>query len=237
MRRRMLAGTLVILAFALPARSGAGPAIMFDKEVHDFGKVFSGEQVEATFEMSNTGDEKLVIDKVRTSCGCTKTIQGSTELEPDGKSKIVAALDTAGMKAGDKKKSVTVYSNDPKRPKVKLKLLAQVIQELKVEPSDLAVKLGTYVEEVSFPVKMWNDSDKPVKLTGVQVFGEDLVQAKLNPENLVIKPGASRRLSIDLELKKKEGKNFYLGRIRVKTDHPREKEIGLKFLVHFLSTD
>jgi hypothetical protein len=233
----MLVGILVILAFALPVRSGAGPTITFDKEVHDFGKVLSGEEVEATFQITNTGDEKLVIDKVRTSCGCTKTIRGSSELEPNGKSKIVAALDTVGMKAGAKKKTVTVLSNDPKRPRVDLKLLAEVIQELKIAPSDLAVRLGAYVEDVSFPVKMWNNSNKPVKLTGAEVLGDELVQAKLNPEKLVIEPGTPRRLSIDLKLKKKEGKNFYLGRIRVKTDHPREKEIGLKYLVHFLGAE
>lgn len=237
MQLRMLVGTLVILMFAVPVLSGASPIITFKEEVHNFGKVLSGEAVSATFEVTNTGDEKLVIEKIRTSCGCTKTIQGNKELAPNEKTKIVATLDTVGMKAGNKKKSVWVLSNDPKRSKVTLRLLAEVIQELKIEPSSLAVKLGKYIEEISFPVKMWNDSDKAVRLTGVEVLDHDLVTAKLNPENLVIQPKSSRRLSIDLDLKKKEGKNFYLGSLRVKTDHAREKEIGLRYLVQFGSTD
>ena len=63
------------------------------------------------------------------------------------------------------------------------------------------------------------------------------MEGKLNPEKLTIEPGTSKHLSIDLKLKKREGKNFYLGSLRVKSDHPREKEIGLNYLVHFQSTD
>ena len=151
MRIRMLVGCLVILALTLPARGWAGPVITFDKEQHDFGKMFSGETKSVTFQVSNAGDEKLVIKRVRTSCGCTKTIHGSKELEPKAKTEIVASLDTMGMKAGKKKKIVTVYSNDPKRSKAELALLAEVIQELKIEPTSLAIRLGKYVEEVSFP--------------------------------------------------------------------------------------
>ncbi len=237
MRTRMLVGIVAILALALPALGVAAPTAAFNEEEHDFGKVFSGESVSATFELTNTGNEKLVIEKVRTSCGCTKTIQGSRQLEPNEKTKIVATLDTSGMKAGNKKKTVMVVTNDPARPEVKLRLLAAVVQELKIEPTSLAVRLGKYVEEISFPVKMWNDSDQPVKLTGVEVLDDPLVQAKLNPENLVIEPGTARHLSIDMKLQKKDNKAFYLGSMRVKTDHPREKEIGLRYLVQFSRTD
>jgi hypothetical protein len=57
----------IILLFALaagslfPAVVHAGPSIRFDSEVHDFGTVREGEVLECSFELSNTGDEDLMI--------------------------------------------------------------------------------------------------------------------------------------------------------------------------------
>lgn len=237
MQARMTIGSLVILAVVVPVLAAAGPIIQFDKKEHDFGKVFSGEEAKATFEFTNTGDGTLVIEKLRSSCGCTKAIEGSRELPPKGKSKIVATLDASGMKSGPITKTVTVHSNDPLHRVVHLKLLAEIVQELEVEPSSLAVKLGKFVENISFPVKVFNRSEKPVKMVGVKVLSNPGIEGKLDQQNVVIEPGGARHLAIDLHITKQKEKNFYLGRMRLLTDHPREKEIGMKFLIHFLSSD
>lgn len=58
---------LLILLVVFPAAAWADPAIDFQTEKHDFGSVKQGDQLEHTFEFSNTGSTELVITKVETS--------------------------------------------------------------------------------------------------------------------------------------------------------------------------
>jgi hypothetical protein len=51
----------------IPATAWAAPAIEFQTEKHDFGKVIKGVQLEYTFEFTNRGTDELVIDSVNTS--------------------------------------------------------------------------------------------------------------------------------------------------------------------------
>ncbi len=94
--------TLLILPYG--DVSAAGPRISFDRESHDYGKVFYGDSVSEQFIVTNTGDETLIIERLDASCGCTKAVKGSTEIPPKGKSKIVVEFDTKGLKAGRKNK-------------------------------------------------------------------------------------------------------------------------------------
>ena len=58
---------ILIMALLVPALVFAQPSITFKDEVHDFGEVLQGAEVEHTFEFSNSGTEDLEISKVSTS--------------------------------------------------------------------------------------------------------------------------------------------------------------------------
>ena len=64
---------------AAPADStnGVGPIIQFNTENYDFGKVISGETINYTYLMTNTGDAVLEISNVKPSCGCTTVGAGA----------------------------------------------------------------------------------------------------------------------------------------------------------------
>jgi len=53
---------LIIFLFCFPAVGLSQPAIHFEKEKHDFGRVTSIERLEYAFEVTNTGTEDLLID-------------------------------------------------------------------------------------------------------------------------------------------------------------------------------
>ncbi len=57
---------IVLLIFLLifPAIAYAQPSISFDAENYDFGAMPQGKAIEHTFEVSNTGNEELVIQKL-----------------------------------------------------------------------------------------------------------------------------------------------------------------------------
>ncbi len=58
---------LVLLSLLLPVVAWSAPAIEFQTEKHDFGKVIKGMQLEYIFEFTNGGTEELIIDSVNTS--------------------------------------------------------------------------------------------------------------------------------------------------------------------------
>ena len=55
---------LLIFLFVFPAIAYAQPSISFDSENYDFGTIPQGKAIEHTFEVSNTGNTELVIQKL-----------------------------------------------------------------------------------------------------------------------------------------------------------------------------
>jgi len=58
---------ILIMALLVPSLAYAQPSITFKDEVHDFGEVLQGVELEHTFEFTNSGTEDLEITKVSTS--------------------------------------------------------------------------------------------------------------------------------------------------------------------------
>lgn len=229
MRTPLIVIVVLLLSTAL-AGAVHGPSISFDKEVHDYGKVIYGETVTEEFVLTNTGDQPLTIGKLHASCGCTKLVKGMSEVPPRGQTKIVAAFDTTGMKAGRKQKFVTVYSNDPSRPEVKLTLFADVIRELSVEQETLATTVPKSADHVTFPMKITNSSDKPIMVREVKTPPE-AYPAELKPGHVVVAPHSTAPFSVRVKLADEPGRAFWNGRFSLETDHPREKQIDIRYIV------
>jgi HYDIN/CFA65/VesB-like, Ig-like domain len=58
---------VIILFLLLPAIASGEPVIVFDDPVHDFGSVKEGDILQHTFQVSNSGTDDLLIEKVITS--------------------------------------------------------------------------------------------------------------------------------------------------------------------------
>jgi hypothetical protein len=211
------------------ASAAGGPSISFDKETHDYGRVRYGETVSEEFVFTNTGDQTLHIDKLEASCGCTKAIKGNTDVAPNGKSKVIAAFDTVGLRAGKKRQTVSVYSNDPNKPVVQLTLLVDVIREVNVSPPNLVMKLPSFVETVSLPVKITNSSDKPVV---VQIRPQkESTPSPAEAKRIVAPPRSAVPFKFVMNLKNEPGRSFWAGRMMLETDHPTEKEIEVPYMI------
>jgi hypothetical protein len=111
--------TAVILAILLTVPplvgAGTGPIIDFDDEGHDYGRVMYGDKVTHEFTLTNTGDETLTIEKLESTCGCTKAVKGASEVPPHEKTHILASFDTSGLKAGKNRRRF-LSSNDLRDP-------------------------------------------------------------------------------------------------------------------------
>lgn len=84
--------------------------VAFEKEVHDFGKVKSGEKVKFQYKFKNSGSQNLLITYVKPSCGCTTPNWSKDPVEPGKEGYIDVEFDSKG-KEGIQQKTITVYGN------------------------------------------------------------------------------------------------------------------------------
>jgi rhodanese-related sulfurtransferase len=110
---------------ALGVNVAAAPEISVDSAIYDFGNVVEGIAVSHTFILSNVGDEPLLIERVRASCGCTTTTFPKDNLAPGEATELEVIVDTAGF-GGSISKSIYIESNDPTSPKQTLKIMGTV---------------------------------------------------------------------------------------------------------------
>ncbi len=101
--------------------AAAGPRIAFDSVSFDWGTVFEGSGASHTFEMRNEGDATLEITNVQTSCGCTVASDWPKTLAPGAKGSVTASVNTSHRR-GYSMTMVTVVSNDPENPQVRLRI-------------------------------------------------------------------------------------------------------------------
>jgi hypothetical protein len=104
------------------------PSMALDRTEHDFGDVQEGTEVKTSFVVSNAGNAPLVIDDVRTSCGCTGAVAGSRQVPPGGSTQITVSYDAAGASPGDKNHGVLIHCNDPNRPVAQLQIHVHVVK-------------------------------------------------------------------------------------------------------------
>lgn len=227
---RIIKVATLLALLALPLSSAGAPRISLDKETHDYGQVPYGKTVTQEFTATNTGDQTLHIQQLRSSCGCTKATKAGGSIAPGAKTEITVSFNTDGLRGGRKRQTIFVESNDPDRPTVRLTLLAEVMKDLNVDNPSLAKNLDAYSETVAFQVRIGNSSDKAYTVKGVRTDSGG-VRASLNPRRVLIEPKSSAMLTLELKLDKDPGRHFYTGGLFLETDHASEKEIEVRYLV------
>ena len=91
--------------------------VVFDNEMHDFGKVTAGEEIGCRFGFTNKGDKPLVIQDVVAGCGCTHVEYPDKLVQPGESGVVEVVFDTRGRQ-GHQRKMIRVISNGSDYPKV-----------------------------------------------------------------------------------------------------------------------
>jgi hypothetical protein len=232
MRYKEIGITFVLCIFPAILVGATGPEIALDRSEHDFGDVQVGDVVETKFKVINKGDATLVIDEVRTTCGCAVAGSHAKELPPGQDTEIAVTYDSVGLSPGRKTQSVLVHTNDRKNSVTKFQMFATVIHPIIIEPTNLIARLPSFQERIGFPMSATNNSPQPVTLVVSAVEGA-ISKAALQPEKIVVQPSSETRFQIEMELKKPDKGNVLNGAVSISTDHPKASEIRLRCLIKF----
>jgi len=82
----------------------------FADTVHEFGTINEGEKVSYTFKYKNTGENPLILEDVRPSCGCTLPEWTKDPIAPGAEGLIKVVYNSEG-RPGEFHKTITVIAN------------------------------------------------------------------------------------------------------------------------------
>lgn len=104
-----------------------GAEIEFEKTVHDYGNVPYNGNGECEFRFTNTGNEPLIVQKPKSSCGCTIPTWPKEPILP-GESEVIKVTYRTN-RPGVINKTVTVTSNALQNATVVLRIKGTVLDQ------------------------------------------------------------------------------------------------------------
>ncbi len=107
-----------------------GPKMEVSETTYNFGKIPQGIPAKHKFEITNIGNEPLIIQNVQKVCGCTVTSWTKDPIMPGEKGYVTAQYNAARM--GNFKKPITVVSNAVNSP-MRLYFQGEVVKKEELE--------------------------------------------------------------------------------------------------------
>ena len=195
------------------------PAHNVEEHVHDFGQVIAGEPVEHTFTLTNRSDRPLVIENVRTTCGCTVTDEWAKQVPPGGTWTLPVTLKTDRID-GDTRKTIKVTTTD--RKEIHLVLAGRAVQRFTYSPRRVFLfRPVNKLERKTLTLTITNELDPPVTLKNVRV-DNDRFTAKLRE----VEKGKRYEVEVTTVLPLAEKVN--VGKVTVETDLADQPELQLR---------
>ena len=121
--KKLVGGLLLFGAFAF----SSAQTITFEKTTIDYGTVKANSDGNKVFTFTNTGDKPLIISNVQPGCGCTASDWTKEPILPGKKGEVKVHYNTANLNAF--KKTIDVFSNDPKSGRVTLYIQGTVVAQ------------------------------------------------------------------------------------------------------------
>lgn len=102
------------------------PKIQVDAQMLYIGKILKGDSASFQYTLTNMGIDKLIIRSVNVLCGCTVSAVDKKELKR-GESTFVRVTFHSEGREGAQEKYVTIVSNDPVTPELRIGFRAEVV--------------------------------------------------------------------------------------------------------------
>jgi len=129
MKKLVLFAMIIAVGVTSYAQKGKGPQIEFKSETIDYGKVKKSEDNGIRiFEFTNIGDEPLIINDAKSSCGCTVPEKPKEPIMPGKTGEIQVKYN---MNPGMINKAITVESNaaNKENGRIILRISGEVLRE------------------------------------------------------------------------------------------------------------
>ena len=199
----------------------ASPALQVKTPTFNFGEIYQGDKVPHVFEFANQGDDPLVIDRVRSSCGCTAVLVSEKNIPPGGTGELKANFDSARFR-GAISKTIYLYSNDPVRPTMQFHLKGTVLEIVAVEPAQINFGRVEAKNPVTAKVVLRNQGIETLTLGKPHATAAELV-AQIPEVDFV----SGAEVTLELQLTPKPGQERFSGYVLVPIDGVPKNELRI----------
>ena len=103
-------------AFALPESAGAPVVEWLTEQDHDFGEIRAGKPVSFPFRFKNISADTLLLQTVRTTCGCTAARYTEGPIAPGMEGEVIIEYDAA--QGGSFRKKIRVFFDRQRRAEI-----------------------------------------------------------------------------------------------------------------------
>jgi hypothetical protein len=164
-----------------PEASAGAPAVVVKEAQFQFDPVMEGVVVAHEFVLENTGAAPLVIQNIKTGCGCT-TADYDKVIPPGESGKIIIKANTKGYGGQTFLRDIRVDTNDPATPRLILHISGQVDQFADINPKSVFLR-GKTGEDIQARVTISPNSKYPFHITGVRPSREIADKVKVDVES------------------------------------------------------
>lgn len=212
----------LLFLFTTALYINAQPHIKFMTTEHDFGTIKEdGGLATTVFEFANAGNQPLILNNVKATCGCTTPEWTKDPVAPGAKGTIKVTYNPKN-RPGAFSKSVNVYTNtqpsvtvlnikgkvEPREKTVE-ELFPRVMGPLRLKSNYLSMGSMVNTETKTGELNVMNTSDSPVTL-GVYRSPAH-IGVKFEPA--VIEPGKKGKILIDYDAAKKNAYGYTSDRV------------------------
>lgn len=217
---------VALIGILLGLTAMAQPKLEFREERHDFGTIKEDEgKVTYVFALENTGDEPLLIEKVKTPCGCT-TPYWTKDVIPPGKGGYVEAEFDPLHRPGVFNKVLTVQTNAETKLHY-LTIIGEVLPRKRTMADNFPAKRGNLRFKLP-QLYLGKVNTKEVDTTHFTIFNEggktvDILGAetpshiKVEVLDKTIKPGGFGKFVLSYDALKRADLGFLTDEIVLKT--------------------
>jgi hypothetical protein len=199
----------------------AGPKLQVQDPTFDFGEAYQGDKVSHVYQIANQGDEPLLIDRVRSSCGCTAVLISAKNLPPGGTGELQANFDSSRFR-GDVVKTIYLYSNDPNQPVVQLQMQGKVLELVAIEPGQVNFGQVKVRQPVSATVTLRNQGRNTLDLGAPRATAAEL-RVKIPKASLA----SGDEVTLDLQLTPKPGQARFSGYVLIPLEGVPHNELRI----------
>ncbi|MDI6774914.1 MAG: DUF1573 domain-containing protein [Verrucomicrobiota bacterium] len=218
--RRILALAMMFAcgAGACPGQTN-GPALACDQPIHDFGEHNNTSDLDHVFLLRNEGTEPLVVARVRTGCGCSKTELSTNTIAPGANATLKARVCIKGF-AGAKRSSIYVHSNDSSHPVFQLRVTGTAVSEIEIKPHTVLLQWRSGERPPEATVAVVNKFAAPFQITEVQSSSPSFSAS-------VTTNSAGQSYTVAIHVATNQVTGSYYGAIKMATDHPRSRNLTI----------
>ena len=161
---------LSLLFLALP--SHAAPVMELSAASWNMGAIFQWTNPFTQITIRNKGDQDLLINDIKSSCGCTAAIISDKVIKPGGEGTLRIEFSSSSYR-GRIRRDVTLYTNDPAAA-VKVIPISGYVKADKasvgtLEPEDLDVGVVAPYETRHFSFNIKNKGNVDLPIAGVEL--------------------------------------------------------------------